>query len=97
MSGGYFDYKQYSIGCIAEDVEELILKNRDETLDEYGDPVGHFYSDETIAEFQRGLHYLRLARIYAQRIDWLVSGDDGEESFHRNLQEELDEFIQGKL
>lgn len=97
MSGGYFDYKQYSIGCIADEIEELISKNWDETLDEYGDPVGHFYSDETIAEFHQGLRYLRLARIYAQRIDWLVSGDDGEESFHRHLEEELDEMIQGEL
>lgn len=97
MSGGYFDYKQYSIGCIAEDVEELILKNRDETLDEYGDTVGHFYSDETIEKFQKGLQFLRVARIYAQRIDWLVSGDDGEENFHQNLQEDLDELFHGEL
>jgi hypothetical protein len=97
MSGGYFDYNQHRIGYIADEVEELILKNRDESLDDWGDPVGNFYSDETIAEFQRGLHYLRVAQIYAQRIDWLMSGDDGEESFHRRLKEELDELIQGEL
>jgi len=33
---------------------------------------------------------LRKAAIYAQRIDWLLSGDDGEESFLERLKEELD-------
>jgi hypothetical protein len=28
---------------------------------------------------------LLLAQIYVQRIDWLVSGDDGEDSFHSRL------------
>jgi hypothetical protein len=47
------------------------------------------YSDETIEEFKKGLHYLKLAHIYAQRIDWLLSGDDSEESFFKRLKEEL--------
>jgi hypothetical protein len=32
---------------------------------------------------------LRVAAVYAQRIDWLLSGDDGEESFLKRLKEEL--------
>jgi hypothetical protein len=47
------------------------------------------YSDQTIEQFKRGLVYLETASVYAQRIDWLVSGDDGEESFHERLAEEL--------
>lgn len=76
MSGGHFDYKQYRISEIADAVEELIRGNTE-------------YSDETIKEFRTGLGFLNKAAIYAQRIDWLVSGDDGEESFHRRLAEEL--------
>jgi hypothetical protein len=34
MSGGYFDYNQHRIGYIADEVEEMISKNLDETLDE---------------------------------------------------------------
>lgn len=45
----------------------------------------------TIMEFRKGVIYLKLAEIYAQRIDWLVSGDDGEEAFHKRLKEELSE------
>jgi hypothetical protein len=32
-----------------------------------------------------------MAQIYAQRIDWLVSGDDNEDSFHKRLAKDLAE------
>ena len=47
---------------------------------------------EVIEEFKKGLKILKIAAIYAQRIDWLLSGDDGEESFKRRLKEELDKL-----
>jgi len=92
MSGGHFDYQQYRIGDITQEVEELIASNNDGSIDSWGCAVGRFYSEETIAEFRKGVHYLRLAQIYAQRIDWLVSDDDGEESFHRRLKEEIEQL-----
>lgn len=55
-------------------------------------PNRYGYSEETIKEFQKGLKLLRMAQIYAQRIDWLLSGDDGEESFHERLKEDLEEL-----
>ena len=82
MSGGHFNYAQYEIAMIADDLEGLILNNDDET-------EGRGFTPETIAEFRRGLQVLREARIYAHRIDWLVSGDDGEEQFHKRLKDEL--------
>ena len=50
------------------------------------------YPDEVIEEFKKGLTYLKIAQVYAQRIDWLVSGDDGEESFFKRLEEELNDI-----
>jgi hypothetical protein len=82
MSGGHFNYAQYEIAMIADDLEGLILNNDDEI-------EGRRFTPETIAEFRKGLQVLREARIYAQRIDWLVSGDDGEERFHKRLADEL--------
>ena len=60
-------------------------------------PNQYEYSEATITEFKKGLDYLRKAYIYAQRIDWLLSGDDGEESFHERLKEELEELEKGEL
>lgn len=85
MSGGHFDYSQNYIGYIADDVEEIINLWNDKTIDDWD-----VFSKETIAEFRKGLHYLRMAQIYAQRIDWLISGDDAEETFHERLTDELE-------
>lgn len=90
MSGGHFQYKQWEIGHIADEVEQLILDNDSEELNEYGDRKGYGYSEETMEEFKKALTILRQAHIYTQRIDWLVSCDDGEDSFHRRLKDELD-------
>ena len=92
MSGGHFDYNQYKIGYIADEVEQLIIDNDSTEEDEWGYSKGHHYSPETIAKFKKGLDILRKAQIYAQRIDWLVSGDDGEDSFHRRLKNDLMEW-----
>ena len=89
MSGGHFDHNQYRIEYIADEIEELIASNNDESLDEWGYRVGRGYSADTIAEFEKAIRCLRLAFIYAHRIDWLVSGDDSEESFHTRLKEQL--------
>lgn len=51
-----------------------------------------FEDPEILEEFKKGLKILKTAAIYAQRIDWLLSGDDGEQSFKERLKEELDEL-----
>ena len=51
------------------------------------------YSDEVIEKFKEGLHHLKVAYVYAQRIDWLLSFDDSEESFMERLKEELNDII----
>jgi len=92
MSGGHFDYKQWEIQNIADEVEQLILTNDSEELDEWGYRKGSHFTPETIAEFKKGLTVLRQAYVYAQRIDWLVSGDDGEDSFLSRLKSELEKI-----
>ena len=89
MSGGHFDYNQYRITTIAETIESFIFNNKSEEVDQWGDKLSRGYSKETIKEFERAVLFLNLAYTYAQRIDWLVSGDDGEETFHRRLADDL--------
>ena len=69
---------------LTDDEKEYILKNNHTIPNQYD------FNKDTIAELKKGLDILRKAYIYAQRIDWLLSGDDGEESFHKRLKEELD-------
>lgn len=171
MSGGYFDYKQYQIEQIADEIESIVEREtserppvvrekymsayssnehygcrgwdrcnilyntieeeherykRDENMldvsdieeirngkgfgainklgveytvreritEHYYDEDGNeiYYQDyepETIEEFRKAIKVLREAAVYAQRIDWFLSGDDGEETFHKRLKEEL--------
>lgn len=88
MSGGHFDYWQYHIGEIANKIEEAIESNNKE--DEYG--FAYRFTDRTIQHFKDGVEALKKAQIYAHRIDWLLSGDDGEAEFEDRLKKELKEI-----
>ena len=84
MSGGRFEYKQNNINYIADQIEEVVLKNSKKKID-------NKYPEEVIEKFKEGIDILRKAAIYAQRIDWLLSGDDGEETFLKRLKKDLEE------
>lgn len=108
MSGGAFDYNQYRIGYIADDIERVIEKNGrkktdDELKDEswnhqdyyekHPDELYHYkYSDEVIEEFKKAVNYLRIAQIYAHRVDWLLSSDDSDESFIKRLKKDIEKL-----
>ena len=88
MSGGRFDYLQYRFSEIIEAIEQEIRDNNAEPREEdWFFP--HEYSEETIEKFKEGIKFIKIAQVYAQRIDWLLSSDDGEETFHERLAEDL--------
>jgi hypothetical protein len=89
MSGGHFQYQQYRIEDIAVEIDEIIRSNDDQTLDEWGQRRGNNYPPEILEKFCETAHTLRQAAEMAQRVDWLVSGGDGEESFMRRWEKEV--------
>lgn len=105
MSGGRFNYDQYKIGYIADAIEQEIERNgREKTREEmkaegwrdpnwyekYPEEKFHYeYPPEVIEQFKIAVQKLREAQVYAHRVDWLLSSDDGEESFLRRLKEDL--------
>lgn len=91
MSGGYFDYDQYRIRQIADSLETVILNNgkKRQYRESWEDEYYHEYLPEVIAKFKEGLEILRKAEIYTHRIDWLLSDDDGEETFLERLKSDL--------
>lgn len=92
MSGGYFDYEQYKIDMIADQIQRVIDNNDSTELNEWGDPVSRNLRPKTILYMQAAVDRLRRAAIYAQRIDWMLSGDDSESTFHERLKEDLDQY-----
>lgn len=85
------DGKFYVSGYAPNLYEVVVTEGERE---EWADGEYHFEveDDSVLDEMKKGLKILKTAAIYAQRIDWLRSGDDGEESFKKRLKEELDEL-----
>lgn len=75
------------------DITDLkyIDKEEKEYIEKYGRSLPNCYdfSKDTIAVFKEAINTLKKAAIYTQRIDYLLSGDDSEETFHERLHEEL--------
>jgi hypothetical protein len=82
MSGGAFNYNDYHIRDIARQIEEIIRDNEER-------PV---YDVETISRFRETVKLLYRADVMVHRIDWLISGDDGEDTFHKRLSEDLEQL-----
>ena len=108
MSGGQWDYIQYRFTDVVEDMKRLINKNgKLKTLEEMKeegewaadwyekypeDKYHHKYPDEVIEKFKEGIEIIEKAQTYIQRFDYLLSGDDGEESFLERLEEGLNKL-----
>lgn len=78
MSGGYFDYKEFHIERIIEKLESVLSSEK----------AGQFRYD-TVHEFETALYSLKTSYKYVNRIDYLLSGDDSEETFHKRLAEDF--------
>lgn len=78
MSGGKWQYLSWQIAQVAHDIEQRIADA------EEGD-----WEPETLQRFREGAACLRRAAVWEHRLDWLLSNDDGEESFHRRLADDL--------
>lgn len=98
MSGGHFDYNQFQIQQIAESIESVIHKNKvpvkdEDRWSEFDDREFYYdFSDETIQQFKEAVEILKTGYVFAQRIDWLLCGDDGEETFHERLKKDLNKL-----
>jgi hypothetical protein len=105
MSGGHWEYKQYQFTDVIDDLKSIIEKNGqpktkeemkaeywsdDDWYEKYPDDKFHYkYPDEVIDEFKNAVDLISRAQVYMHRVDWLLSGDDGDESFIRRLNEDL--------
>jgi hypothetical protein len=92
MSGGHFDYIEFRIEEASRGIDELIETNDNDSINEWGGRRGGGYSEETIEKFKTAAEFLKVASIMLRRVDYLVCGDDGENSFHRRWDNELKNY-----
>lgn len=75
------------------ELKDYSYGNTKEYYEKYPDELYHYkYSDEVITEFKNAVDILKKAYVYSNRVDYLLSGDDGEESFKERLKNDLDKL-----
>ena len=83
MSGGYWDYFQYKISTVLEDLNDGDIRSASKYCD--------------YADLERDINilknHLELAKIYMHRLDWLISADDGVQDYHTRLKEDLEIYL----
>ena len=92
MSGGAFEYKQYHIEQLIEDMELLLKRVDKEPTDSFEcDSLKNYIDDKESFKkiVEKNIDLLRKSYIYTQRLDWFISGDDGEETFYERLEEDF--------
>ena len=95
MSGGAFEYKQYHIEQLIEDMELLLKRVDKEPIDSFEcDSLKNYIDDKDSFKkiVEKNIDLLKKSYIYTQRIDWFISGDDGEEDFYERLKEEIEKL-----
>jgi len=104
MSGGHFDYSQYRIYDIVDSIERELnrqgkekpkneLYSTEEFYEEYPNEKYYPIYPEIIQKKMRdAVKQLKIAAVYAQRIDWFLSGDDSEETFIERLTKDLEDL-----
>ena len=88
MSGGRFGYAQYQFGGIVESIRSTIANNDSDEKDEWGETIGGHLPPDIIAKLAETADTVERAKKMVTRVDWLLSGDDGEDSFRRRWAEE---------
>ncbi len=88
MSGGRFEYLQFRFGDIVESIRSTIADNESDEKNEWGGTVGEHLPPDIIAKLAETADAVERAEKMVTRVDWLLSGDDSEESFRRRWKED---------
>ena len=78
MSGGSFDYGYFRISQFADELKQMIESNN--RKDEFG--YAQNFNSKTIELLSTSQKIIATAGELAREVEWLYSGDHGEESFN---------------
>lgn len=86
MSGGFFNYEDRRLEDMANTLRlEIALCRQKPSWSDDWDT----YSDAFIEEMSKAYNMLVEARVRLHRLDWVLSGDDGEDTYFHKTPEEL--------
>lgn len=95
MSGGHFEYKQFVLNELANRIQEELDKQgveKPKPIYDWEEPTYQTYPEEIQQIFKDAVKALKIAQIYVHRVDWYLSGDDGEESLKLCLNKDLEQL-----
>lgn len=75
MSGGSFDYAYFHFSKFADDLESCVINSKEYHL-----------SEEWINKMKKSLELFRFCSELSHEIEWVYSGDTGEESFKERME-----------
>lgn len=76
-----------------EELKDEAYWRQPDWYEKYPEDKSHYeYPSEVIEEFKNAVEIINKAQVYIQRVDWLLSGDDGEDSFLERLKEDLEKL-----
>lgn len=87
MSGGYFEYKQHYINDIIDKLEKFLEDQKNKEREEVDD--FYVYPDNIIVHAMYTLNLLKLSQVFLNRLDYLFSYDESEDSYIENLKKDM--------
>ena len=89
MSGGHFNYVQWRLTEVSQEIEDRIENNGSQMRDGWNDLLYDDFSSETLTRFKLAARLTELAQKAITRVDWLLCSDDGEDSFQERWDKEI--------
>jgi len=87
MSGGSLDYSYVRVQTLAEDIQQQIDSNN--VKNDLG--FSNEFSEETLSKMQQTENMLITVSKLAKEVEWLLSGDTGEDTFKENFDKIMNE------
>ena len=84
MSGGSFDYAYQKVERFADEL--AVRLDKCNKKNDYGE-TPHLYSQPTLDKLREIESHARYTAKLMQEVEWLYSGDNGEESFIKGVEE----------
>lgn len=86
MSGGTFEYKQYVLNDIKEQLVEKLDKFDELEYNKYENELDVLALKDNIL---KTIELLTITQIHVHRLDWLFAGDDGLENYFKRIEEDF--------
>lgn len=98
MSGGAFEYAYTHIYQVTQDVAHYLERTKKKGAEDFDfdakrmkNMTGKKLKSQVVKLLEEAIHSLREAEVFARRVEWLASCDDGYDSFIERTAEELHE------